>query len=343
MKTLSILLTLASIALLAVVMACESSEPHDQVVTVADASKSDQPASATSAYARAMAISLSETQPRSETGLHNIYVLSDQIISGSEPEGKEAFAELAQMGVKVILSVDGKTPDLEAAKAYGMRYVHAPIEYSGMSAEEIGNLTKTFRDLEGPFYVHCFHGRHRGPAAAALGRIVVDNASRDLALAEMRQWCGTSGKYQGLYDTVGTAKIPDAAETAELDWDFPEQQVLDGFRAIMVAVPRAHDRLKELKKRAFAADPAHPDVDALNEAQKLRDLYVAAQNLPETAHEEADYLGWLKDSVDASHELVTTLEALKAGKGNGDYERRAESALDRITAACAACHAEYRD
>ena len=43
---------------------------------------------------------------------------------------------LADMGVKTILSVDGKTPDVEAAKKLGMRYVHVPIQYRGITESE---------------------------------------------------------------------------------------------------------------------------------------------------------------------------------------------------------------
>ncbi|MEE9393266.1 MAG: hypothetical protein V3W41_12250, partial [Planctomycetota bacterium] len=217
------------------------------------------------------------------------------------------------------------------------------IEYSGMNADEIGRIAKTFRELEGPFYVHCFHGRHRGPAAAAIGRIVVDGASRDQALAEMRQWCGTSGKYDGLYQTVAESKIPNAEQSAALRWDFPSRQVLDGFRAIMVGVPRAHDHLKALKKHSWRADPMHPDVDARNEAEKLRDLFESSQKLPDAATEDEDFRAWLQTSVDASRELVELFKAAPVQGLNAAQLLRAKSVLDRITSTCTACHAIYRD
>ena len=75
---------------------------------------------------------------------------------------------------------------------------------------------KTFRELDGPFYVHCFHGKHRGPAAAAaLGRIAVDGVPREQAIAEMRQWCGTSEKYEGLYRTIAEVLRPDAEDATD--------------------------------------------------------------------------------------------------------------------------------
>ena len=40
---------------------------------------------------------------------------------------------IADMGVKTILSVDGKIPDAEEAAKYGIRYVHVPIRYGGIT------------------------------------------------------------------------------------------------------------------------------------------------------------------------------------------------------------------
>jgi hypothetical protein len=137
----------------------------------------------------AMATILPKTEPIEHTDEHNIYRLGDRIISGSKPHGETALKRIADMGVKTILSVDGKFPDVE-------------------TATERLRLAKVFGELEGPFYVHCFPGKRRGPAAPARGRVVVDGVSRKQALAEMRQWCGTSRKYRGLDETIGRSRAP---------------------------------------------------------------------------------------------------------------------------------------
>ena len=82
-----------------------------------------------SAYDRAGDVQLPTASAEEGPGLHNVYHLSDSIISGSEPAGRAAFEELAAMGVKTILSVDGAVPDAETASELGMRYVHVPIQY----------------------------------------------------------------------------------------------------------------------------------------------------------------------------------------------------------------------
>jgi protein tyrosine/serine phosphatase len=191
-----------------------------------------------SAYDAAARVELPAPRPLDMPGLHNVFALGDNIRSGAEPADRGALEELAAWGVKTILSVDGKAPDAETAAELGMRYVHVPIQYDGIDEEELLAIAKTFREQEAPFYVHCFHGRHRGPAAAAIGRVVLDGVPRELALAEMRQWCATSKKYEGLYATVAAAEMPTARETEGFAFDFPAAHRFEGMRAVMIELAR---------------------------------------------------------------------------------------------------------
>jgi hypothetical protein len=49
-------------------------------------------------------------------GIHNLFRVTANLYSGSGPEGEKAFAALAKLGVKTVISVDGAKPDLENAK-----------------------------------------------------------------------------------------------------------------------------------------------------------------------------------------------------------------------------------
>jgi protein tyrosine phosphatase (PTP) superfamily phosphohydrolase (DUF442 family) len=222
-----------------------------------------------SGYQTATHDALPQTAPEELPGLHNVFHLSERIVSGSEPHGEAAFRELQALGVKTIVSVDGKVPDAELARRYGMTYVHVPTQYKGMSADQILKLAKTFREKSGPFYVHCFHGKHRGPAAAEIGRLVLDGVSRERALAEMRQWCGTAQSYEGLYRDIAQAPIPTDAESRAFRWDFPAAHPFDGFRGAMVEISRLDDDLKALAKSKWAPNAEHPDLDPVNEATQL--------------------------------------------------------------------------
>ena len=59
---------------------------------------------------------------------------------GAEPHEDVAFAELAELGVRTVVSVDGAKPQADAARHHGLRYVHIPIGYDGVS-EEAGQVT----------------------------------------------------------------------------------------------------------------------------------------------------------------------------------------------------------
>ena len=297
-----------------------------------------------SAYDAAGELGLPEVPPTEAPGLHHVFELSDNIISGAEPEGPDALATIASWGVKTILSVDGKVPDAETAAELGMRYVHVPIQYSGISEDEVLKIAKTFRELEGPFYVHCFHGKHRGPAAAAIGRVVLDGEARDRAIAEMRQWCTTSSKYEGLYATIATAEMPLAAATEAFDYGFEAAHAFEGTRACMVEMTRKWDLVKAAKKREWAADPDHPDVDMLQEATQLHQLYEACSALEESKAYPDDYRAWLEDGRAGSEALVRALtECAMEESGAEAWRSAADAAYGEISASCASCHKAYRN
>src|SRR5690349_16800920 len=75
-------------------------------------------------------------------GVHNAFRATQRIYSGSQPEGDEAFAAIAKLGVKTILSVDGSKPDAATARKHGLRYVHLPIGYDGVPTNRIAELAK---------------------------------------------------------------------------------------------------------------------------------------------------------------------------------------------------------
>lgn len=274
-------------------------------------------------------------------GIHNFFKLSDHVYSGSEPDGEVAMKKLAELGVKTIVSVDSKVPDAELAKKYGMRYVHIPFGYHGIGEDDEMALAKTFRELQGPFYTHCFHGKHRGPAAAAIGRIVLDGAPREQALAEMYQWCGTAKNYTGLFNTVGTFKVPTVEETQKCSFDFPAAAPVGDFVDVMVHVGRAEDALKKLDKRGYAADPQHPDVDAENEAVKLSQAFRSAMTLPEWKTRPEDFKAWAVKSETLANDLAAAVRSFKSGEAAASG--RANEIYTRIAATCVDCHNVYRN
>ncbi|MFO1054518.1 MAG: hypothetical protein U1F36_20035 [Planctomycetota bacterium] len=294
-----------------------------------------------SAYETAGRIQLPQRKPDESPSLHNVFRLSDNIVSGSEPEGDAGFRQIAAMGVKTILSVDGKAPDAERAERFGLRYVHIPIRYKGIESNEVEEIAKTFRELPGPFYVHCFHGKHRGPAAAAIGRLVLDGVARDEAIAEMRQWCGTSKSYEGLYATIATGVIPSAAETAAVSFDFPAAHRYAGFRQVMIDLPRSYDALEEIAKNQWKPRSDHPDANALNEARRMAETFTQSRAIAANESRPQDFQAWLEQCEVASTGLVSALEKLESGDATAAEVARARMA--DVKQRCDACHKTYRN
>jgi protein tyrosine phosphatase (PTP) superfamily phosphohydrolase (DUF442 family) len=297
-----------------------------------------------SVFEAAATVALPEVPPGQYPGIVNVYRLSDTIITGSEPHDAEALGQLAAWGVKTVLSVDGKVPDVEAATALGLRYVHVPIRYRGITDDQILKIAKTFRELEGPFYVHCFHGKHRGPAAAAIGRVALDGLERDHAIAEMRQWCSTASKYEGLYSSVALSALPTADETAAYEFDFASAMSFEGVRDAMVVLTRSWDEVKLVARNGWKPSSEHPDIDALQSATHVSELMNACGQMEESKAYAADFHEMLAES---QGHLGDVVEFLTAGRVEGTSEFLASDGLDAAFNAakksCLTCHAVYRN
>jgi hypothetical protein len=112
------------------------------------------------------------------------------------------------MGVNTVVSVDGAVPQRELAKAAGIRYVHIPVGYDGISQAAGCSLTRVVRETTGPIYIHCHHGRHRGPTAATLACRVEGTADVRRSI-EIMVLAGTSQDYGGLWRDVKAFVVPD--------------------------------------------------------------------------------------------------------------------------------------
>ena len=50
-------------------------------------------------------------QPLPSTHVHNLFRATTNVFSGNSPDSDAAYAEIAKLGVKTIISVDGAKPD----------------------------------------------------------------------------------------------------------------------------------------------------------------------------------------------------------------------------------------
>src|SRR5687767_6206083 len=133
-----------------------------------------------------------------DKALPNAHRVTEKVYSGGQPYGEPGFARLQQLGVKTIISVDGAKPDVEVARKYGMRYVHLPIGYAGVSNEQGMALAKAVDELPGPVYIHCHHGMHRSAAAVAVACVLSGELPPERAESVLKTF-GTGASYTGLW------------------------------------------------------------------------------------------------------------------------------------------------
>lgn len=149
-------------------------------------------------------------------GLHNTFRIGDRLYSGSEPATEEDFAALKAAGITTIVSVDGTEPHLEIVQSLGMRYIHIPIGYDQVDEHAVKCMARIAREIDGPIYLHCHHGKHRGPAAAAVLAQLQGVFDAQQATAFM-QAAGTGEQYRGLWQSAVHFETPEAnAELPEL-------------------------------------------------------------------------------------------------------------------------------
>jgi protein tyrosine phosphatase (PTP) superfamily phosphohydrolase (DUF442 family) len=275
-------------------------------------------------------------QPRLEMtkrecpGLDVVWQISKRIYTGSQPKNDRAFLHLRELGVKTIVSVDGAQPNVKSARAAGLRYVHIPIGYDGVPAEAGAALARLVRIAEGPFYIHCHHGHHRGPAAAAVAAIADGCADNQSALRIM-ETAGTSPNYGGLWRDVAGYRspadddgIPQLVEVAEVE----------SLTAAMARIDRIADHLKMCRTAKWSTPADHPDIVPRQEALLLKESFrEAARNL--TSNHDQQLRAWLRQSEATATMLEDALAA--------ELQEEATSILELVIKDCKRCHEKHRN
>lgn len=273
--------------------------------------------------------------------LPNAYRLHEKVISGGLPEGEPAFEELAGLGVKTVISVDGAKPDVAAAKKFGLRYVHLPHGYDGVPENRVQELAKAVRELPGPVYIHCHHGKHRSPAAATVACVAAGLVDPSQAEGILRV-AGTSPSYEGLYDSARSARKLEARLLDELKAEFPESAKIPPLAEAMVGLEHTHDHLKKIEAAGWRPLPEHPGLKPAHEALLLREHFTEMARTEPVMAEPESFRTMLTESEAAAQELEDLLG--KAGFGGDPADaKQATAILARVSANCKACHTQFRD
>lgn len=276
--------------------------------------------------------------PRHYPGIHNAVAYHEGFISGSAPEGDAGFDTLAAMGVRTIISVDGAPPDVEEARARGMRYIHLPIGYNGFDERRKAELVRATRDSlqGGPVYIHCHHGKHRSAGAAAAVGASLGWMTPEEAVARMKV-SGTAPGYQGLYACAANSAVLEPGVIDAAPAEFPSVSRPTDFVGGMVETDEAMEHLKAIEKAGWRTPAEHPDLVPASEAGRVSELLRVMAEGGRARREPPEFARLLSE---ASQRAAALEESLASGVAD---PARLSSQFRLVAASCRDCHARFRD
>ena len=286
-------------------------------------------------------------RPEAVAGIENVWRMDSNLLSGGDPVGESGLQLLKSKGVKTIVSVDGAAPLLEVSKQLGLRYVHIPIGYDGIPVDSQRLLSQAFAQLPKPIYVHCHHGKHRGPAAASImARFGLgwtpEQASKFMKLA------GTSADYPGLYESVKQFEAVNFKDVAAIKTPLPESVDVPALVDLMVQVDSRFDHLKAWSAKVLESSGkgTRPSaiIDPIQEAVLLRELIRESSRLPE-CRDKPDLFRESMSHLES--DLSTWIETIKAEGSSESLSDQTKSKLSAILKSsanrCVTCHRTFRD
>lgn len=263
-------------------------------------------------------------------GLHNVNRAGESLLVGSEPEGEVAFEKLKELGVQTIVSVDGAPPDLAMAKKHGLRYIHIPIGYDGIPRQSALAMARVAKEAKGLTYVHCHHGKHRGPAAAAIICLAAGTVSKQEALELMKR-AGTGKDYTGLWRDVEAFTLPEKDEVLP---ELTEVAKMESIATAMAKLDRHFDHVKLMAKSGWKAPKDHPDLVAATESLLVEEGLTESLRNSELKT-DAKFAELMSQSIKSAGELR---EAIRKNDS-----ANAEQLIEALSKSCARCHAEFRN
>lgn len=283
------------------------------------------------------------TQRDSAPPVTHLHQLTPNLYSGAEPVGDRAFAHLAAHGIATVISVDGAWPDVEAAAEHNIRTVHIPVGYHGINAEQSTQIIAAVRASPGPVFIHCHHGQHRGPTAAALCAIALNDWSHHRATNWMRYTGQTGTQYAGLYETATRFKPPTEDALAAIDTDaLPSRAEPGRMTETMVFIDEQFDNIKAFRKAGWRTPADRPGFDIDAEAMLLWDHFDQLERLHNAGDDD------LRTRLSESKSLVAQIGKLldlriHDGDYAGDAKPKLEAAFTALRRNCVSCHRAHRN
>lgn len=252
---------------------------------------------------------------------------------GGSPETEEAMAELAAAGVKTVISVDGAPPMVEQARKHGLTYIHIPVKYSTLTREQIVTITAALERTSEPVYLHCHHGKHRGPAALVAA---LKCTHPEIETDPLLKLFGTDPKYSGLYSAAHSVAPLQAEELTKVPAKLPESITTATPARMMAEIDARFDRLKKLPSPLPAADY---DV-LLTLSIELEEDFREFGRLGKDSESSRKLLD---ESIATTIELRQVAETAKTGRAKSVSPEKLQALIVRLEQSCKTCHKQHRD
>jgi len=276
------------------------------------------------------------TQPihQSKQGpIHNLHQLAPGLYSGNEPATSAHYDQLSDIGIKTVISVDAIAPDPDLAAQYNIRIVHLPIGYDGIEESRAIELASAITQLDHPIYLHCHHGKHRGPAALCVGAIGAGIITNDQAI-EFMTTAGTSQSYPGLWDAARSTRALDHTNLGSVQ-AFPTHAPVSGFIESMGQLDRLHDRLWDLAEDDWQTPEDHPDLSPSAVSGQLYDHMRSMLQLDFFSKRGS----MMRSRFEAAIDTAGNVEA----KINSNDLPEALNLLSSLSNSCIDCHERFRN
>lgn len=131
--------------------------------------------------------------------LDNMYKVDDGLFRSEQP-GKEAFNELALMGIAEVLNLREYHSDEDEATGSNLQLHRIKVDTGLINEEQLTTALDYIQQRQGPLLVHCWHGSDRTGAVIATYRVVVNGWSKEKAIDELVN--GGYGYHASIYPNI---------------------------------------------------------------------------------------------------------------------------------------------
>ncbi len=129
----------------------------------------------------------------------------DVLIRGGEFYNDKAADALKAWGVKTIISISPSDRERQFSQKYGFVLVELPFDKKqGPTSADMRQFLNTIKTGQGPFYVHCIGGTHRGGALGLAYRVHVLGWTWERALIEFGRLGGSLKDDHAMLEAVRT-------------------------------------------------------------------------------------------------------------------------------------------